>query len=77
MIRFHLRRCIDDYEFRTGQSLTLIQLADATGVHRATLSKMLHERGCNVTTDVIDKLCDFFDVSVSALIEHLPAKPES
>lgn len=77
MIRFHLRRCIDDYEFSTGKSLTLIQLAEVTGVHRATLSKMLHERGCNVTTDVIDKLCTFFNVDVSALMEYLPALQES
>ena len=76
MIRFHLRRCIDDYEFRTGQPLTLIQLADATGVHRATLSKMLLERGSNLTTDVIDRLCIFFDVPVQQLMEHVPSEQD-
>jgi putative transcriptional regulator len=75
MIRFHLRRCIDDYEFRTGQTLTLIQLSDATGIHRATLSKLLHERGCNVTTEVIARLCKFFGVGITDLMELLPDEP--
>jgi putative transcriptional regulator len=72
MIRFHLRRCIDDYEFRTRQTLTLVQLSDATGIHRATLSKLLHERGCNVTTDVVDRLCKYFGVGINELMELLP-----
>lgn len=72
MIRFHLRRCIDDYEFRTGTSLTLLQLAEATGVHRATLSKMVHDKQCNVTTDVVAKLCHFLGVGLSELMELLP-----
>lgn len=72
MIRFHLRRCIDDYEFRTGNALTLVQLSEATGIHRATLSKLVHEKGCNVTTDVVDRLCQFFGVELNQLMELLP-----
>lgn len=72
MIRFHLRRCIDDFEFRSRQTLTLVQLSEATGIHRATLSKLLHEHGCNVTTDVVDRLCQFFGVGINDLMELLP-----
>lgn len=74
MIRYHLRRCMDDYEFKNDTTLTIIQLAEATGIHRATLSKMLHERGSNLTTDVIDRLCTFFDVPVQQLMEHVPSE---
>lgn len=72
MIRYHLRRCMDNYTFRNGSTLTIIELAESTGIHRATLSKMLNERGCNITTDVIDRLCAFFDVPVQELMEHIP-----
>jgi putative transcriptional regulator len=67
---------MDDYEFKNDTTLTIIQLADATGIHRATLSKMLHERGCNITTGVIDRLCSFFDVSVQQLMEHIPSEQD-
>jgi putative transcriptional regulator len=65
---------MDDYEFKNDTTLTIMQLAESTEIHRATLSKMLHERGCNVTTDVIDRLCTFFGVPIQQLMEHLPSE---
>jgi putative transcriptional regulator len=77
MIRYHLRRCMDDYEFKNGTTLTIMQLAETTGIHRATLSKMLHERGCNITTEVINRLCTFFGVPVHQLMEHIPSEQDN
>lgn len=74
MIRYHLRRCMDDYSFKNGNTLTIMQLAESTGIHRATLSKMLNDRHCNITTDVIDRLCEFFGVPVHQLMEHIPSE---
>ncbi|MFC4653936.1 helix-turn-helix domain-containing protein [Rheinheimera marina] len=72
MIRYHLRRCIGNYESKTGAPLQIAELAERTGVHRATLSKMLNRPRCNITTDVINRLCVFFNVSVDELIEYVP-----
>ena len=45
MIKFHLARLILDYEERNQRRLTLVELAEATGIARPTLSKMQSPRG--------------------------------
>lgn len=43
-----------------------------TGVHRTTLSKIANVRGYNTTTDVVDKLCRYFDgCSVDKIMEYV------
>ena len=59
-------------QFREGRRITLGEIAEATGIHRTTLSKLANVRGYNTTTDVLDRLCDYFTCPISDLVEHVP-----
>ncbi len=72
MIRYRLKERIADLEFARGERVTLNEISEATGIHRTTLSKISARRGYNTTTDVIDRLCWFFNCRVEDLIEYVP-----
>ena len=61
-----------DLAFRTGERVTLESVAEATGIHRGTLSKIASPRPCNTTTDHLDALCRFFSCSLSEIAEFVP-----
>jgi len=73
VIRFRLKELIADREFRAGRVITLAEISEATGIHRATLSKIANEKGYNSGTDNIDRLCTFFGCSVADVMEHVPS----
>jgi DNA-binding Xre family transcriptional regulator len=50
----------------------LNELPKATGIHRATLSKIANGKGCYTGTDNIDALCSFIECRVEELLVHLP-----
>ncbi len=79
MLRFRLRRLIEEFEFREKRRLTLVEIAEKTGIFRTTLSRMSGPVHFNTTTDNIDKLCKFFDCPVGDLVEYIPdeASPTS
>lgn len=77
MLRFKLREKIADYEFRERRRLQLQDLAAATGLNRMTLSKLVNQRGPNVQTHVLDKLCCYFECRIEDLVEHVPDAMES
>ena len=56
MIRFRLTELIADKAFKERRVVSLSEVAEATGIHRATLSKMANQPGANIGTDIIDKL---------------------
>lgn len=72
MIRYRLRERIADFAFTHGRHLSLKEIAEATGIHRTTLSRILNQHGYNATVDNIDKLCSFFRCRVEDLLEHVP-----
>ncbi|MCS4309278.1 putative transcriptional regulator [Rheinheimera pacifica] len=65
---------IEKKSFDDQKRVTLIDISEATGIHRATLSRILHKPGFNTTVDIIDRLCTYFKVPVEQLIEHVPDK---
>jgi len=72
MIRFRLSELLTDLNFRTGQRIEWQDVAQATGINRSTLSKMLNKRGYNATTNNIDVLCRFFDCQVGDVMQYIP-----
>jgi len=60
-----------DLGFRTGKRVEIQDIAAATGIHRSTLSKMLHIRGYSATTGNIDLLCQFFGCKTGDVIEYV------
>ncbi len=72
MIRFRLKELIADREFKGGKRITFEEIAQNTGIHRTTLSKIAGTRGYNTTTDNIDLLCKYFGCKVGDLMEYVP-----
>lgn len=61
-----------DKAFEEGRSITIGEVSSATGIHRATLSKIANERGYNTGSENIDRLCKYFDCAVSDVMEFVP-----
>lgn len=74
MIRYRLKELIADKQFNEQRRITMEEIAKATGIHRTTLSKLSNQIGYNTTTDVLDKLCSYFEVEVGNLINHVPTE---
>lgn len=71
MIRFRLQELLADKQFREGRRVTLTELAQATGINRVTLSKMVNQRGYNTVTDNLDRLCRYLKCSLTQLAEYV------
>ncbi len=71
MIRFKLAEQIEKKQFRESRRITIQEVAEASGVNRMTLSKILNQRGYSTGTDIVDKLCTYFGCSVADLLEHI------
>lgn len=72
MLRFKIKELIAKKEFEEGRRITLIEIAEVTGIHRMTLSKMLNHKGCSTGTDKLDSLCKYFGCRIEELVEYLP-----
>jgi putative transcriptional regulator len=72
MLRFRLKELIAEKEFREGRVITMLEIANATGIHRMTLSKLSNHRGYNPSADILDRLCTFFRCRIEQLVEHIP-----
>lgn len=71
MIRFRLAELIADKAFRERRVISLSEIAEATGVHRATLSRVANQPGANVGTEIIDKLCRYFVCQPGDLLTYI------
>ncbi len=74
MLRFKLKERIADREFKEKRRISLIEVAEATGIGRITLSRMLN-RGTHVRSDTLDRLCGYFDCRIEELVEYIPEPP--
>ena len=75
MIRFLLRRVIEEYEFKHQRRLSLKENSEETGIVRPTLSLMIGPKPFNTTTNNLGKLCEFFGCQISDLVEYIPEPP--
>lgn len=71
MIRFFLKERIADKEFREKRKIKLEEVSSVSGVSRNTLSRILNSYGYSTSTDVLDKLCVYFDCPLSELAEYV------
>lgn len=72
MIRYLLQDLLAKKSFLEGRRIEWQEVAEATGIHRVTLSKIVNHRGYNSTTTNLDRLCRYFDCGVAELIEYVP-----
>lgn len=71
MIRNHFKRLLAELEFAQSRVITLREIAEATDVHRNTLTRFANDRNYNAGLDVVDRLCRYFKCEVSDLLEFV------
>lgn len=71
-IKFKLKEQIAEKEFRERRVVSLKEIAEETGIHRVTLSKLANNKKYNVGIDTLEKLCGFFDCSIGDVAEYVP-----
>ncbi len=71
MLRYKLKERIADKEFRERRRVTIQEVAQATGITRNTLSKMLNQHGASVRSDNLDRLCAYFDCRLEEIAEYV------
>ena len=78
MLRYKLKERIADKEFAERRRVTIQEIAQATGITRNTLSKMLNQHGASVRSENLDRLCAYFNCRIEHLVEYLaePAIPD-
>jgi len=72
MLRFKIKEMIAKKEFAEGKRITIAEVAEAAGIHRMTLSKLINQKGYNTGTDNLDRLCDYFQCQIEELVEYIP-----
>lgn len=72
MIRFKLAEQIEKKQFRESRRIAIQEVAEVAGVNRMTLSKILNQKGYSTGTDILDKLCSYFECRIEDLVEHVP-----
>ena len=71
MVRYRFNELLAERRFRLGRRISMAEVAEATGVRRATLSKMANQRA-NVTVDTLERVCRYFGVAIGDLAELVP-----
>ncbi|MFG8039851.1 helix-turn-helix domain-containing protein [Pseudomonas aeruginosa] len=62
---------LDEKSYRDKRRITLQEVSDATGISRATLSRIANTPGYNTSTDRIDLLCDYLECELSDLLKRV------
>lgn len=66
MIKCHLSRLMGE------RKLKISDVARDTGLHRNTITLLYQETATRVDLEAIEKLCQYFQVTVSDLLEYVP-----
>lgn len=72
MIRIRLAELMAEHSFHAGRRVEWKEVAEATGIHRATLSKMVSSIGYNATIANLDRLCRYFKCTPGDLLVYVP-----
>ena len=58
-------------EFQEKRRITLDEVSRESGVSRNTLTRIANTWGYSTTTDVLDRLCKYFDCSLGDLAVYV------
>ena len=70
MLRFFFKERLAEKEYKENRVIPILEVARDTGINRMTLSKLANHRGYNPTSQVLDKLCTYFQCPIEMLVEH-------
>ena len=74
MIRYRLWELWGERRRAAKRPVTVQEIAQATGISRGTLSRLINEPGYVTTTRVIDRLCAYFGCQPGDLLVYIPEK---
>lgn len=74
MLKFKFKQLLAEKEFKDGKTVSITEVAKATGINRMTLSKIANKKGQSTVTDNLDKLCAYFECEISDLVEYVNEK---
>lgn len=66
MIRCHLSTLMG------ARKMKLTHVAEATGLHRNTLTSLYYERAQRIDLAALERLCELFECGVGDILEHCP-----
>lgn len=72
MIRIKFKQMLDDKSFKEGRRIALSEVEEATGLSKATVSRIANTRGYNAKLDAVDALCGYFECTPGELLEYIP-----
>jgi putative transcriptional regulator len=75
MIKFRLKEMMAKLEVEYGRKLTFDMLSKYTGISRQTLARIASPKGCNTSTENMERLCRFFKCSPDVIILFDPPLP--
>lgn len=70
MIKVNLRQAMVEYARRTGKRTTYAEIANATGLSKATLEALGSRNDYNTTLATIDLLCQHLRCDIATLLEY-------
>ena len=75
MIRFNFKKLLSEKEFKEQCRIPLKEISDAIGISKATLSSISNSKK-PTSTDIVEKLCLYFDCSPNDLMTIIPDQPD-
>ncbi len=72
MIYVELKSVILKKQLAWGRTITITEIADASGISRMTLHRMLKDQRYNASTDNLNKLCAYLQCELYDLIRWEP-----
>lgn len=70
MIKIKLKQLLADKAFQ-GEKISLLQLAEKTGISRSTLNRIANTPGYSTTTENLDKICKSLHCQLHDLAEYI------
>jgi putative transcriptional regulator len=64
MLKIHLSKLMGE------RRLKIADVARDTGISRGALTRIYHETAERLDIEALDKLCSYFDCTISELLEH-------
>lgn len=74
MIRVLLKERLLVKSVAENKVISLMEVAEATGIGRATITRIASSKDYNATIKVVDKLCDYFECDINDLLVREPNK---
>ena len=74
MIRFKLKELMLKQERAQGKRLSILDVSNATGIGRGTLSKIANQKDANITIDKVEKICQFLNCRIEEFVEFYDEK---